>query len=537
MGPGEFFPVTNNPSDPISVSVSKVFPVPKWKILRLITRMEYFPRYMPNVKQCTVLAKGAYNAITSWSVKVDDLPLSWKEQDEFDLENFRVRFRAIEGDLECFEGEWRLLDHPQGGTEACVNVRLKIGIPLIEDVIGKVVAQKLRKNFELMLAGMAEVITTKRYKNIHHRRVSDIGGFAVMGHPYNLNHLVKYLKFFKPDFKLPSKDFLVKLLEMTPSYKSYDIKGFRSATGKEINGYFIMCPIVPDMLEINPEKVCEKVVQACRVCEDLGVGIVALGGFTSVAGERFTKSLTSMVNVPLTTGNTLTVALVLEGVYRAARRMDIALEKAKVTVIGGAGDIGGACARLLSEKVSEITITGRNEKNLMETERILSYSGRAKVKTSHDNNAAVRDADIVIAAASASSSIVDFASFKPGVVICDVGYPKNLSYTIPNRDDIFVFSGGLTLLPSDLDLGFDIGLPSTRILYGCFAEAIILDLEERYENYSWGRGNITREKANFIWELAKKHGFELAPFFWGTRSVTEQEIAKIKEKKAAAVER
>lgn len=516
-----------------TVKVSKVFPARKWKVLRMISRMDYFPQYMPNVKQCLVMEKGPHYALTCWSVRIDDVPFSWKERDTFDFKNFTVHFRAIEGDLEHFEGKWTLLDHPSGGTEVIVEVDARIGVPLVEDVIGNVVAAKLKKNFEQLLAGMGEILATRRYKNIRHRHVSDIKGFAVMGHPYNLNHLVKYFKFFKPDFKQPSPEFLSKLLEMTPSYRSYDIKSFRSAAGKETSGYFVMCPIVPDMLEVNPEKVMEKVVQACRVCEGLGVGIVALGGFTSIAGERFGKPLASMVNVPLTTGNTLTVAMALEGVYKAARLMGVELAASKVTVLGGAGDIGGACAKILSEKVSEVTITGRSEKNLMETERIISYAGHAKVRTSRDNNAAVRDADIVIAAASASSAIVDFSSFKAGAIVCDVGYPKNLSYAMSTRDDILIFSGGLVHLPSSLDLGFDIGLPSTKILYGCFAEAVILALEERYENFSWGRGNITRERADFILGLAAKHGFELSPFFWGVRKVTDKEIEAIREKKTA----
>ena len=514
----------------ISVRAKKILRAKKWKILRLIAKVEDFPKYMPNVKQCVVLEKRARVSLTSWVVDVDGIPFSWKEKAEFDFDNFTVRFQAIEGDLEVFEGQWQLADHPSGGTEVTVDVRVRLGIPMVAKLIGSVVAEKLKKNFELMLSAMEEKLVTQRYKYIANRAVSDIAGFAVVGHPYNLKHLIKYFKFYKPDFKLPSEEFMLKIFELTPSYASYEIKNFKSATGKETRGYFVMCPIIPDMLTLKPEKVIEKVGQACRVAENLGVGIVSLGGFTSIAGEKYSKLLASYTNVPLTTGNTYTVALVLEGIYKAAEWMEVDLQHAKVTVIGGSGDIGGACARILAEKVSEITITARNEKGLMEQERILSYAGRAKIRTSRDNNEAVGQADIVIAAASASSSIVDFASFKPGVIICDVGYPKNLSYTMTHRDDIFIFSGGLTKLPSDFDLGFDIGLPNTKIMYGCFAEAIVLDLEERYENFSWGKGNIAQDRVELIGQMAKKHGFNLAPFFWGIRMMTEASVEKIKKK-------
>ena len=112
-------------------------------------------------------------------------------------------------------------------------------------------------------------------------------------------------------------------------------------------------------------------------------------------------------------------------------------------------------------------------------------------------------------------------------MVCDIGYPKNISYAETDRQDIFVFSGGICSLPSEFDFGFDVGLPSTKTLYGCYAEAIILDLEEQYVNYSEGRGNITEEKVNEITAMGEKHGFGLAPFFWGHRMLTEDDLQAI----------
>ncbi len=521
--------------DSITVKIRKTLPAKRWKVLRLITRLKEFPKNMPNVKECTVLERDGEGAVTCWSVEVDKIPFSWKQRDTFDFKNFAVRFRSVEGDLEHFEGSWTLREHPEGGTDVEVEASVRIGIPLIEQVIGRMVADKLKKNFELMLFAIEEMLTTQRYKNIRDRRCSDLKGFAVIGHPYNFQHLIRYLKHFKPDLKLPRQEFLSKIFEMTPAYRSYDIRGFRSKTGQEVNGYFIMCPIIPDMLQYSMEKVVEKVVEACKVAEKLGVGIVTLGGFTSIAGEKFGKSLTHYVNVPVTTGNVFTVALTIQGICKASLMMGIDLDKANVTVIGGTGDIGGSCAQLLADRVRQVTITGRSEKNLMEAERVLSYRGKAVIKTSRDNNTAIRDADIVLAAASVSASMIDFSCFKPGSIICDVGYPKNISYTECKRNDILIFSGGIASLPGDFDLGFDIGMPSPRTLYGCFSEAILLDLEERYENFSWGRGTTTREKVEYIQKIGEKHGFGLAPFFWGNNLLEEEDLARIRELRRSAV--
>ena len=105
---------------------------------------------------------------------------------------------------------------------------------------------------------------------------------------------------------------------------------------------------------------------------------------------------------------------------------------------------------------------------------------------------------------------------------------KNISYVSPTRNDILVFSGGLTEIPAEISLGFEIGLPSTRTLYGCFAEAILLDLEGRYESFSYGKGNITKEKVNEIAQISKKHGFKVSPFYWGDRLMTEKDIRAIR---------
>jgi len=96
------------------------------------------------------------------------------------------------------------------------------------------------------------------------------------------------------------------------------------------------------------------------------------------------------------------------------------------------------------------------------------------------------------------------------------------------RNDIFSFAGGLCSVPTPFDLGFDIGLPSKDILYGCFAESIILSLEDRYENFSQGKGFIEPEKIEEIRLMGEKHGFKIAPFYWGDRLVPEEDIVSIR---------
>lgn len=171
------------------VKVTKILEAKKWQVLRLITHVEDFPRFMPNVKQVSVLEKTSRGAVTCWSVEIDKIPISWKEKDEFDLKKGIIRFQIAEGDIEKFEGEWRLEATPSGGTEVTVEATVKIGIPLIENVLGDAFAQKLELNFSNMLAVMAERLVVSRYKKIGRRMQSDLRGFGVIAHPYNFNRL------------------------------------------------------------------------------------------------------------------------------------------------------------------------------------------------------------------------------------------------------------------------------------------------------------------------------------------------------------
>ena len=510
------------------VSASRVLPAKRWQVLRLVTRVQDFPRYLPNILECKVLSRERNRVVSSWLVEMEKIPLSWKEEETLDLRHGMIHFRALEGDLERFEGCWKFAEHPSGGTELFLEVTLKIGIPVFEVLAGGIIAGKVRSYFDSLLKAFENELIRRRYHGLKDRTPKNVSGFAVIGHPYNLNHLIKYFQSFKPDMKIPSEEFLANVFDVVPSYVANNVKEFRASSGKTTRGAFIACSIIPDLLDKDMFKSVQKVVESCKVAEKLGLGIVALGGFTSIAGEKYGEEFKKLIHIPVTTGNTLTAVLAVEGVLKAARLREFDLPRAKVTIIGGAGDIGSACARGLADKVREITITSRTGKSFGWIKREIAKAGKAKVRTSLNNRDAVRDADIVIAAASASQSILDIADFKSGAIVCDVGYPKNISYRECDRQDILIFSGGICSLPQECSAGFDIGLPSSKVLYGCFSEAIVLALEERYENFSWGKGNITQPKMAEILGLARKHGFELAPFFWGNRLVTDEEVKAIK---------
>ena len=518
-----------NKPELIEFRIQRQIRAPKWKIFASLLRMGEFQNFMPNVKESKMLESHKGTNLIKWHVDIEGMPIRWIARNVINRQQRTLSFKALDGDLRLFEGTWRVTGNHEISTLE-LTARLETGIPLLERLVGHLLKEKISRNFESMIDSIDKRLREHHYRV--HLAKQQLHGYALIGHPYNYEHMVRYLHSLNPGMKVASREFLGKLFEMTPSHKSYDIAPMTSLTGKKSVGHFIMCPIIPDMLDLNLEAVFNKVVSACKVAEDFRVGIVTLGGFTSIAGERFGKEIQKQVSVPITTGNTFTAALAVEGVIRGCERMGIHLSQATLAVIGGTGDIGAACARYLADRVANIILVARNIAQLKTEQGFIERMGKAKVSISSDVNMSIAHADIVIAAASASQSFIDPRNFKSGAVVCDIGYPKNIYYLLKGREDLLIFSGGLCSSPSVFDLGVEIdyGLPTNRVLYGCFAEAMVLDLEKRYEAFSIGRGNITREKMDEIMKMAHRNGFKLAPFFWGDRLMGEQEFEKIREK-------
>lgn len=512
----------------IEIKVSRVLPAQKWRIIRLLTKVWEFPSYIPTVKEVSVIGKSGNIIKTRWFVQLDHIPIKWVQEDTLAFDKNAIHFRAVEGDLQEFGGRWLFADHPEG-TEVKAEVYLKVDIPAIKEFAEAYLRKILTRNFEAILEAMEKRIVSVRYLSYRHGDITKLAGFGIIGHLYNFNHLERCFKMLNPNFKMPSREFIGHLFNITPSFKLYDILNFKSKSSQSVNGCFIVATFIPDMIEKDPWAIFSKVVKSCKIAEKNGVGIVTLGGFTSIVAEKIGHEISKEVDVPITTGNTFTAAMAIEGASKAAKLLNLDLARLKATIVGGTGDIGSGCARVLADKVKQLTITGRTKVNLRRLSKELSKKHKAKIMATTNNESAVRDADIVIAAASATQAILNIDWFKPGSIICDVGYPKNISYTPTTRQDILIFSGGLAKSPTPICLPIDIGLPASDTLYGCFSEAIILALEKRYENFSFGRGNITLEKINEIRELGKKHGFELADFYWGDKLVDTPIINKVKE--------
>jgi len=310
-----------------------------------------------------------------------------------------------------------------------------------------------------------------------------------------------------------------------PVYISHITGIVSAATGKEIEGWFVACPYTPRRMITLPEKaVYRKIIQTGRLAEKLGARLLGLGAFTSVVGDAGV-TISRGLTIPVTTGDSYTVAVAVEALKAAARRMDINLQDATAAVVGASGAIGSACAELLAQDVPRMILIGRHLERLRRVQARVEAAGAQALPAAEI--AMLRQADLVIMATSALEAIVAPDDLKSGCVVCDVARPRNVSRdVVEQRDDVLVIEGGIVEVPGPVDFHFDFGFPP-RLAYACMAEVMTLALEGRYESFTLGK-EIQVERVREIAALAERHGFRLAGFRSFDRAIQDEEIERIK---------
>jgi fatty aldehyde-generating acyl-ACP reductase len=347
--------------------------------------------------------------------------------------------------------------------------------------------------------------------------------YAFIAYPLSLDLLYK----LDPKLKKIDEKKLRELLAEKPPCVASKISGVQSASTKEIiDGEIILVYLLPDqMLTLDPAFVIRRIAEAGLLAQKNGARIIGLGGLTSVIGNQGTM-VAKKLDIAVTTGNSYTAAMTIEAAVKAAAIIGIKLEEASVAVIGATGSIGCACAHFFAEKCRHLNIVARNIRRLRELSSDLGKLYKAKVEIYQNVKQSVSNADIVITATSFPLALIDVDDLKSGAVVCDVATPRNVSYqSKTKRKDVLVIDGGLIEPPGKMGTNIDIGLPESTA-YACLSETMILAFENRFENYTIGRG-LDLKKVKEIKCLGDKHGFKLSEFKSFGEKVSDTDIKKI----------
>ncbi len=356
--------------------------------------------------------------------------------------------------------------------------------------------------------------------------------FCFVIHPLSLDDVARY----EPGAAGKGAPIIRKIMEWMPSYAAVHVTGIRTPDGREAEGWFVAAPLLPDqMMEFPREEVYKRIVRAIEIGAELGAQVAGLGAFTGVVGDGGV-TIAERSPIPVTTGNSLTIAAGIQSLFRGAREMEIDTTQATAVVAGATGSIGGACVRLVAPKVRKVILVARNQTRLAKYHE--SIAGQLPCESSYttDISAAVRQAQLILTATSSTQDVIEPEDLQTGAVVCELSLPHDVSRRVAlERPDVLVTEGGNMLVPGnprferirEPGTEFDLNLPP-RTALACMSETMVLALERRFEPYTLGRG-IDINKVIEIERMATECGFTLADMRAFDAAITPEKIRATRE--------
>lgn len=301
----------------------------------------------------------------------------------------------------------------------------------------------------------------------------------------------------------------------TPPGVGARMQPLRSATGAEATGWLINIGGLPvEMLRRGRDYRLREVCEAVDLAASLGADVVGLGAFTTAFSGRGADVVGR--GPTITTGNALTAGMAVAAIERVCERRGIAIQDARVGLVGARGSVGSLAAKLLARlQPAMLDLIGNPSSepqdilDLRDRLELLMERGECRANTEFQLEH-LSQCNIVLSATSALSPILDRAPLSPGTIVCDVARPFDTSEVLRSRDDITVIDGGLVDLP-DRTLRFGPnnmqGTPN-GVQLACLSETILLALAGETRNFGIG-DDVPLEQVDYVMDLAAKHGFNL----------------------------
>jgi fatty aldehyde-generating acyl-ACP reductase len=346
----------------------------------------------------------------------------------------------------------------------------------------------------------------------------DLGlDFALIGHQESWRAAADVLAVLRGPEHIPLPDDEIRdILPWIPPRPVCHVE-VASTLGGKARGVYIDSFIPPDRLDAGcVHDNIARVRGAAASAINAGARIVSLGGFSSILIEGNFDQLPARHNTVFTTGNTLTVAFIVQGIQRMCALEERDLRRSTLLIVGATGDVGSGCARCLAPLVRRVLLSARNVERLRSLAAELEAGG-VQVEIATERQQFSVEADVVICAASLARPSLLLGRIARDAIVCDAGYPKNLSPSA-EMPGAKIFFGGLGQITGGMRFTPDFhGIlnrhPFPDVVHGCLLEGMALALERQFEPFSQGRGFITPKRVEEIEAIAAQHGIHLAPLY------------------------
>lgn len=342
----------------------------------------------------------------------------------------------------------------------------------------------------------------------------DVVVAAFMIHPMNLHDFWSAQRFgwLKPlvEKKLVSEKVVRQMADEMRPMKVGELRGIRTAQGKEIRCYLISAPLLPDRFRDNPELATRRAIEGARLARELGAEVFGLGAFWSVVGNKGVDVQAAVPEITITNGGAYTsgtIKAAIPGILRHFAETGRDLKAATAGIVGANGVVAFGIARTIAPQVGKIIMVGRDMEKLERSANTLRRANpntEIVTTTSYDT---LPEADLIFSATSDPNPVIFPQHVKPGVWIFDEGRPADVDESVKNVPGVRVIPGGLVVPPgsmtTNIDLQFGVGnVPA------CLAETLIIAATGEHERKSLGPQTLT-ENINFFVQEAEKLGFRV----------------------------
>ncbi len=137
------------------VEVSEVISAPVQRVWDVLNDIEAYPQLMEPVRSLKVIETGTGYRLAVWEVDIKGCVMRWTEREEPDPANYRLEYRAIDGDLDEFAGFWQLEALSETTSRATLFVKFDIGLPMLSDMLNPVAERAIHDNSRKMLQAIA----------------------------------------------------------------------------------------------------------------------------------------------------------------------------------------------------------------------------------------------------------------------------------------------------------------------------------------------------------------------------------------------
>jgi fatty aldehyde-generating acyl-ACP reductase len=361
--------------------------------------------------------------------------------------------------------------------------------------------------------------------------------FCFVIHPLSLADIERY----EPSAKGKGPAIVRKIMEWMPPWAAVHVTGVQTPDGRETEGWFVSAALLPEqMLDFPREEVYKRILRAIEIGVELGAQVAGLGAFTGVVGDGGI-TVAQRSPIPVTTGNSLTIAAGIQSLFRGANEMGIDAAESTAVVVGATGSIGSACVKIIAPKVRHVVMVARNNTRLAKFHAETAPTLPCSSSYTTDISEAVRQGQLILTATSSTQDVIEPEDLRTGAVVCELSLPHDVSRRVAQeRPDVLVTEGGNMLVPGNVRFdrvrepgqAWDTNLPP-RTALACMSETMVLALENRLEPYTLGRG-IDVHKVVEIQEMAQRCGFSLADMRAFDTAITPEKIVATR---AAAEER